>query len=267
MANIVYCNDSNLCKINYYYALVTEFVPNPPPTLPAHHTGNANSSSNGHYFVPDAPVANYKSQAPTIGVRVADGHPKRLVASATLALATSLPPAASLGHVMPNFPHTLIGLGPFANQDCTIVFTQTAVTVYHPDGHPILSGWWAETGPCLWHFPLTTEASNPQDATIATAPQLPIPAPTPLPVPPPSVTRLPPPSPVVIPPAVSAATHPHPSQGILATSTSNVACLVYYLYGAAQDVALAAHAAGTPFDPCSLDVPSLGLSCWGCIIS
>ena len=115
MANVVYCNDSNLCENNYYYALVTEFVPNPPPTLPAHHTGNANSSSNGHYFVPDAPVANYNPQAPTVGVHVANGCPKRLVASATLASATALPPATSLGHVMPNFPHTLIGLGPFAD--------------------------------------------------------------------------------------------------------------------------------------------------------
>ena len=72
---------------------------------------------------------------------MANSHPKCLVASATLASATALPPAALSGHVMPNFPHTLIGLGPFANQDCMIVFTQTAVTVYHPDGHPILSGW------------------------------------------------------------------------------------------------------------------------------
>jgi hypothetical protein len=34
--------------------------------------------------------------------------------------------------------------------------------------------------------------------------------------------------------------------------------LVYYLYGAAQAVALAARASGTPFDPCSLDLPSIG---------
>ncbi len=54
--------------------------------------------------------------------------------------------------------------------------------------------------------------------------------------------QLPPLSPVVILPTLSAATHPHPSQGILATSTSGVACLVYYLYGAAQAVALAARA-------------------------
>jgi hypothetical protein len=123
MANVVYCNNSNLCKNNYYHALATEFVPTPPPMLPAHHTDIANSGSNGHYFAPDALVANYNPQAPSIGVRVANSYPERLVASATLASATALPPAALLGHVMPNFPHTLIGLGPFANQDCTIVFT------------------------------------------------------------------------------------------------------------------------------------------------
>ncbi len=177
-----------MCKNNYYYALATTFVPNPPPTLPAHHTGIADSGSNGHIFTPDAPVANYNPQVPTVGVRMANGCPERLVASATLASATSLPPAALLGHVMPSFPYTLIGLGQFANQDCTIVFTQTAVTVYHPDGHPILSGWQDETGPCLWHFALTTKAPIPQDATVATASQPLISAPTLLPVPPLGVT-------------------------------------------------------------------------------
>jgi hypothetical protein len=39
---------------------------------------------------------------------------------------------------------------------------------------------------------------------------------------------------------------------------SRVACLVYYLYGAAQAIALAARAAGTPFNPRSLDLPSIG---------
>jgi hypothetical protein len=108
--------------------------------LPAHHTGIADSGSNGHYFAPDALVANYNTQALTVGVRVANGCPERSVTSTTLASVTPLPPAALSGHVMPNFTHTLIGLGPFANQDCTIVFTKTAVTGYHPDGHPILSG-------------------------------------------------------------------------------------------------------------------------------
>ncbi len=120
MANVVYCNDSNLCENNYYYALVTEFVPNSPPTLLAHHTGITTSSSSGFYFAANAPVANYNPQAPTVGVRMANGCPKRSLACATLSLATSLPPAALLGHVMPYFSHNLIGLGPFANQDYTL---------------------------------------------------------------------------------------------------------------------------------------------------
>ncbi len=185
---------------------------------------------------------------------MANGRPERSVASATLALASSLPPAPMSGHVMPSFPHTLIGLGLFADQGCNIIFTKTSITVYHPNGHPILSGWRDETGPCLWHFPLTTEASNPQDASTATVPQPPSLAPPPLSSPASVVTPWPSPAPVInlLP------VHPHPSQGILATSTSGAACLVYYLYGAAQTVALAAHAAGTSLDPRSLDLPSVG---------
>ena len=224
----------------------------------AHHTGIADSGASGFYFAPDAPVVNYNPQAPTVGVRVANSFPKCSVASVTLALASYLPPAAMLGHAMPTFPHTLIGLGPFTNQGCKIVFTKTAVTVYHPDGHPILSGRWDETGPHLWHFPLTAEASHPQDASNSTALQPPILAPSPLPTPASIVTPLPPPAPVVDPSPGLAVNHPHPSQGILATSTSRATCLVYYLYGTAQAVALAACATGTPFNPCSLDLPSIG---------
>jgi hypothetical protein len=164
---------------------------------------------------------------------MANGCPECLVASATLASATALHLAALLGHVMPNFPYTLIGLGPFANQDCMIVFTKTVVTVYHPDGHPILSGWQDETDPQLWHFPLTAKGTNPQDATGAAAPWPPFLTPDLLPAPPPRVMQLPSATPMVIPPAVSAASHPHPTHGVLTTDTSGIACLVYYLYGAA----------------------------------
>jgi hypothetical protein len=58
------------------------------------------------------------------------------------------------GHVMPSFPHTLIGLGPFANLGCQIVFSKHAVLVIHPDGHSILNGWRKQDGPRLWRFPL-----------------------------------------------------------------------------------------------------------------
>jgi hypothetical protein len=155
MANLTVMDNFNSCKNNYYYALASEYVPNPPPTILPSHTGIADSGASGFYFAPDTPVTNYDPQAWTVGVHVANSLPERSVASATLALASSL-------QHMPSFPHTLIGLGPFADQGCSIVFTKIAVTVYHPDGHPVLSGWWDQTGPRLWHFPLTKEADVSQ---------------------------------------------------------------------------------------------------------
>jgi hypothetical protein len=152
-------------------------VPTPPPNILPSHTGIADSGATDFYFAPDAPVTNYNPQAPSVGVRVANGRPERSVAIATLASVPSLPRAAMSGHVMPSFPHTLIGLGPFADLGCKIVFTKTAVTVYHPNGHPILAGWRDETGLRLWHFPLTAEAA--QVVLDNASPQVPIPSPPP----------------------------------------------------------------------------------------
>jgi len=108
MVNLAIPDNFNLCKNNYYYALTSEYAPNPPPTILPSHTGITDSGASGFYFAPNAPVTNYNPQAPTVGVRVANGRPERLVASATLASASSLPQAAMSGHVMPSFPHTLI---------------------------------------------------------------------------------------------------------------------------------------------------------------
>jgi hypothetical protein len=218
-----------LFKNNYYYTLATEFVPHSPPYASCSSHRYCRFRLQWALLCAQCPNCQLQPPGPNRRGPRGQGCPERLVASATLASATALPPPALSGHVMPNFPHTLISLGPFANQDCTIVFTKTAVMVYHPDGHPILSGWQDETAPWLWHFPLTAKATNPQDATGATAPWLPIPTPTMLPAPPPSVTQLPPPVPTVILSAVSVASHPHPSQGVLATNMSGIACLVYYL--------------------------------------
>ena len=164
MANLVYCDDKNCLTNNYYFALSTTPASN-PTQLPPSHTGIADSGASGFSFAPGAPVSNLDHTAPTVGVRVANGLPERSVASATLASAPSLPPAAMQGHVMPTFPHTLIGLGPFADLGCKIVFTKTAVSVIHPDGHSILEGWRELDGPRLWRFPLN-----------ATKPSLSVPA-------------------------------------------------------------------------------------------
>jgi hypothetical protein len=164
MANLVYCDDNQLLKNNIFFALFT-FSARNLTQLPSSHTGIANSGASGFYFAPGEPVSNLNLQAPTVGVRVANSLPEQSVASATLASALSLPPAAMQGHVMPSFPHTLICLGLFANLGCQILFTMTAASVIHPDGHTILEGWREVDGPRLWCFPLqATQSSLPVTA-------------------------------------------------------------------------------------------------------
>ncbi len=121
---------------------------------------------------------------------------------------------------MPYFPHTLISLSPFANQGCKIVFDKTSVTVYHPDGHPILSGWRDTNGPQLWQFSLTAPPSLPGH----------LPSLAPL------AGGL---------AAAMAAVQPHPSQGFWATSAAEEDIQVKFLWGETQYMAMAAHASST----------------------
>jgi hypothetical protein len=103
MAVAVYHDNNDLCKNNYYYALSSDCNQN-PPTSTQLQTGIANSGASGFYFAPGAPVANYNPAAPKVGVRVANGCSKSLMASATLASVPSLPQDSMVGHVMPTFP-------------------------------------------------------------------------------------------------------------------------------------------------------------------
>jgi hypothetical protein len=229
MANAVYCKNNELLKNNYYFALSTASASN-PIQLPSSHTGITNSGTSGFYFAPNAPVANINSRALAIGVQVANGLLVRSIASATLASVPSLPSAAMRGHVMPSFPHTLIGLGLFANQGCQITFTKDDVAVIDLDGQSILKGWQEEDGARLWRFPLK--------ATPACTPAVLLP-PTTL-------------------PALPATPQLHPSQGLEAINDANQACSVSYWYGRDQYLAFAAQSTKTTFDPCSLDLPSVG---------
>jgi hypothetical protein len=213
-ANLVHLDNINLCKNNYYYALLIESAPTPTSTSPHQHMGIANSGSSSFYFSCRTPVANYNPRAPTVSVTVANRCPKHSIASATLAFIPALFPSTMLGHVMPSFPHTLVGLGPFVNQGCKIVFDKTSVTIYHSDGHPILNGWQDINGPQIWQSPLTA--------------------------PPPPPAHSPPLAPIAggLSAAMSAGL-PHPSQGFGATSTTREDIQVIFLREATPSMAMA----------------------------
>ena len=177
MADLVYCYNSNLCKNNYYSAIATEYILN-PPTIPTHHTGIADSGASRICIRRpccqiQSPCSNCQSLRGQLSPRILGGQRH-------LCIGILSPSSSNVGACHAYLPPYLIGLGPFANQGCNIIFTKTSITVYHPDGHPILSGWQDETGPHLWCFP---QNPQPQDASNATVLQPPIPAPSPLPTP------------------------------------------------------------------------------------
>ena len=210
MVNAVHCVTNELLKNNFYYALSTASASN-PTQLPSSDTGIADSSASGFYFALGAHVANINPRAPAIGVEVANGLPVRSIASATLASIPSLPTAAMQGHVMPSFPHTLVGLRPFADQGCQIVFTNKDVSVLNPQGICILKGWREEQGARLWHFPLKAPPACVVSPVALPTPQLP--------------------------PVASLSIYP--SRGLDAFDDANQACSVMYLHGCELYLALA----------------------------
>jgi hypothetical protein len=232
MANAVYCVTDKLLKNNYYYALSTASVHN-STLLPSSHTGITDSGASGFNFVPGAHVLNINTKAPAIEVEVANGLPVRSIASATLASMPSLPPATMLGHVMPSFPHSLVGLGPFADQGCKIVFTKDDVDAIDPTGICILKRWRECNGARLWRFPLMLSPSNltPSNNTQEALGDLRTPAAV-------SPTNL--------------------TNGIDAVDDANQACSVSLWYGRHQALAFAAQSTKPIFDPRSLDLPSAG---------
>jgi hypothetical protein len=168
---------------------------------------------------------------------VANGLPERYVAIATLASAPSLPPAAMQGHVMPSFLHTLIGLGPFANLCCCIVFTKMTVSVIHLDGHShsILEGWRKQDGPRLWCFPLHATRSSLLMPKLFENCGEPGPRESAA-----NFFQLPPTNPIQSPAGLLMLTlaqqlsaaplaQPHPSQGIFALNNAGQACTVTYM--------------------------------------
>ena len=65
------------------------------------------------------------------------------------------------GNIMPGFRHTLIGVGPLCDADCTVTFTSTAVVVRDPQVNPVLTGWREQSGPRLWRI-----APQPDETTL-----------------------------------------------------------------------------------------------------
>ena len=70
-----------------------------------------------------------------------------------------------IGHIMPGFKHTLIGVGPLCDADCTVTFTSADVLVWDMHGNPVLTGRREQSGPRLWRISL-----QPDETTLPSMP-------------------------------------------------------------------------------------------------
>ncbi len=134
------------------------------------------------------------------------------------------------------------------------------MTIFNPGSLIILKGWRELDGPQLWHFSLTG-SPRPLAASPPPPPTLPPPPPDPgsrvSSAPTRNILNI-----TKLADQESCASHiniqPLPSQGINTTNAAGEDLTVYYLYGVAQAIAMAAQSSITTFNPGSLDLPSIG---------
>ena len=84
-------------------------------------------------------------------VGTAGGPPLTSSDSCNLLL-TNLPHIS--GHIMPQFHHNIMGIGPLCDQGCRVLFEKKQVTVYSRDDNVLLRGWHELRGAKLWRFAL-----------------------------------------------------------------------------------------------------------------
>ena len=99
-----------------YEAIVNCSPPPPlahPPPLTQSHTDIVDSRSTEIYYEPNTTITNTDPTVPNLQVGTANGHMVGSHGTNKYATPELIQSSPTMGHVMPTFKHTLIGLGPF----------------------------------------------------------------------------------------------------------------------------------------------------------
>ena len=118
------------------------------------------------------PRVNIDRSAPKVTVGTATGRIQSSSGTGELNIPNLPYDLPVIGHIMPGFKHTLIGVGPLCDADCIVTFTHAAVIFRDSQGSPVLTGWRDQSGPRLWRIALQPGESNlpnmPHDANRTT---------------------------------------------------------------------------------------------------
>ena len=111
--------------------------PTLPPTSTPSNTAIADTGASRIFFTPKAPCAKINPAALQVVVDTAGGPPHRSPASCDV----NLPIPVTKGHLMPNFHHNPMGIGPLCDDVCCVLFEKRYVTIFTKDDTIILRGW------------------------------------------------------------------------------------------------------------------------------
>ena len=105
-------------------------------------------------------MGNIHRSAPKVTAGTATGQTQSSTGTGELNLPKLPADLPVTGHIMSWFKHTLIGVGPLCDADCTVTFTRASVIVRDAQGSPVLTGWREQSGPRLWRISLQPGESN-----------------------------------------------------------------------------------------------------------
>ena len=94
-------------------------------------------------------MVNIDRAAPKVAVVTAIGQTQQSTGTGDLVLPYLPPGFPFKGHLIPGFPHTLIGVGPLWDKDCAVTFMREAVIVRDKQVTAVLTGWREAIGPRL----------------------------------------------------------------------------------------------------------------------
>ena len=98
------------------------------------------------YLGKNAPAVDEDPTAPRVRVGTATGAPAQSTGTAKIPRDDLPEDFPRTGHRMPDFPHSLVGLGPVCDAGYHVTFTADDVIVYKPDETPVLNGWREDGG-------------------------------------------------------------------------------------------------------------------------
>ena len=126
-----------------YFLPSSSCRPTLPPNITPSDTGITDTGDRGIYLIPKAPCANINPTTLQVVVGIDGGPPHSSSASCNV----NIPIPVTKIHLMSNFLHNMMGIGPLCDHGCCVLFEKKSATPPPKDDTIILRVWRESSGP------------------------------------------------------------------------------------------------------------------------